>query len=110
MGWNGGPSFAANVNGGKPFDLKITSENLPSHTHTFSYQKYTGNHDFSEPDGAGIKVPDFNVTEDIPGTTGSTGGNTSISIPIGDYINNFPVVYIMYVGTKTGAACTDKML
>jgi len=110
MGCNEESSFTSNVNGGKPFDLKITNENLPSHTHTYSYKEYATDHNFKEPGGTGALVPDCNSLKTPTGTTGGTGGNTSISIPIGDYINNFPVVYIMYVGTKTEAACTDKML
>tara|TARA_Y100000385_G_scaffold147694_1_gene153259 strand:- start:4410 stop:5015 length:606 start_codon:yes stop_codon:yes gene_type:complete len=106
MGWNEN-SFISNVNGGKSFDLKILSENLPSHNHSYSYQEYSGNHNFQQPGGTGSIVPDYN-TKSVP--TENTGENKSIPIPIGEYINNFPIVYIMYVGTENESPCSDKMV
>ena len=108
MGSDADSNFTANVNGGKPFNL--TSDNLPSHTHTYSDSKYTGNLTFPTNGGLGISVPNAATAAVEDGTTGSTGAGTSIPIPIGDYINNFPIVYIMYVGTETESPCTDKMM
>ena len=97
------------VNTNSTFETTLTDEQVPlrAHNHSVSFLQSDGR------DSHGSGYPTTVVgAKGLDLSTDTTGmpATKSLKIPVSEYIPNFPIVYIMYVGTiKKDRACADMV-
>ena len=97
------------VNTSSTFETTLTEDQVPlrSHDHAVSFLESDGR------DSHGTGYPTAVVGNNgLNLTTGTSelAATESLKIPVSEYIPNFPIVYIMYVGTRqSDRACADNI-
>tara|TARA_Y100000389_G_C17438874_1_gene507307 strand:+ start:853 stop:1458 length:606 start_codon:yes stop_codon:yes gene_type:complete len=98
------------VNSTYTYETTLTDDQVPlrAHDHSISFLASDGR----DSNSTGYKTAVVANNSSLGLSTDTTGmaATEPLNIPVSEYIPNFPIVYIMYVGTKKkDSACADMV-